>query len=53
MDDTPMGTVSNISRKNKSFTCHICGKNIPDQLTLNAYQKLDHSTAAEEPAGVG
>lgn len=53
MDNLPMGTVSNILRKNKSFTCHICGKNFPDQLTLDAHQKLDHSTAAEEPARVG
>jgi hypothetical protein len=53
IDDLPMGTVSNISRNNKSFTCHIWGMNFPDQLTLDAHQKLDHSSAAEEPAGVG
>ena len=30
IDDLPMGTVSNIPRKNKTLTCHICGENFPD-----------------------
>jgi len=51
--DLILATVSNSSGKNKSFTCHICGINFLDQLTLDAHKKKEHSLEAEPPAGVG
>jgi hypothetical protein len=48
-----MGTVSNTSRKSKNFACPVCGINFEDQSTLDAHKKMEHSSQAEAPAGVG
>lgn len=48
-----VASFSNSKRKIKSFTCPVCGKNFEDQLTLDAHKRMEHSSEAESPAGVG
>ena len=43
----------NTSNRNKSLTCHICGKTFDSEETLDAHKKMEHSLTPDSPAGVG